>query len=402
MKNGIRNLRRFLTQEYPLFEWSAKQSDQVRRFPRIPASAIFLVPVFQAMQGVRSLLQMDQLGRSQWVTQELGRQGSDTLWLTVLRRWKLEPAQDALFHLHQLLKARGQASLTLSSGRIVTPALVDGSCMGGFHFSVLTMGGKVEHLLSVEPSPGQGHELRISRRLLRRICKKLGKEFASHLLLDGLYANAPFLKFAHEELEIPVVIKRQEKKLTDPPERLEILESTQAAWSGLSAAQLQAIGVEVADWVDAARALQYHVLAQGGIAWEGLPFTLKVAHVYKTALKGPDAGQTTCFWVLSTDENLTARELAELAVYRWTIENNTFKELSEQVGSKRAYIQDQTVKTALLLLWGLGLALLKTFTQWLETIPAWAHLGVRKTKKLFTYALWVEVAEEALLDWAAP
>src|SRR5439155_15583309 len=119
--------------------------------------------------------------------------------------------------------------------------------------------------------------------------------------------------------------------------------------------------------------------AQGGMRWEELVFPLKLAWVCETHLKGKYAGQSFEFWVMSTDESLGAEELRELAHARWAIENNGFKRTNAAVGSKQAYLKDAAAKEALLLLWGIGLALAEAFRLWLETQAAWRDWGVKKT-----------------------
>ena len=128
--------------------------------------------------------------------------------------------------------------------------------------------------------------------------------------------------------------------------------------------------------------MRWEVYAQDGIHWQGLKEPLKLAWVKEKHLKGKYKGQTLTFWVITTDESLTAEELREIAHDRWAIETNGFKELNEQVGSKKRYIKNLKVKEALVLIWGLGMSLLKAYQCFLETQEEWIRWGVRKTKKL--------------------
>lgn len=109
--------------------------------------------------------------------------------------------------------------------------------------------------------------------------------------------------------------------------------------------------MELVQGVDVERGLTYRVCAQSGILWDGLDEPLNVAWVPETALKGPRAGQTGEFWVLTTDATLTATELREVAHARWGIENLDFKATNAQVGSKLGYICNPRVRETLLLLW---------------------------------------------------
>ena len=88
------------------------------------------------------------------------------------------------------------------------------------------------------------------------------------------------------------------------------------------------------------------------------------------------------FWVMTTDETLGACELCEMAHDRWAIETFGFKELNEQVGFQKAHTKNPKAKETLLLLWLLGVALLKEFQYKLAEMKEWKDLKVRKTKAL--------------------
>ena len=89
--------------------------------------------------------------------------------------------------------------------------------------------------------------------------------------------------------------------------------------------------------------------------------------------------------------------MRELAHARWAIENNGFKRTNAAVGSKRAYLKDAAAKEALLLLWGIGLALHAAFGPWLEGQAAWRDWGVKKTARLLSQCiLWSALEDEVL------
>ena len=320
---------------------------------------------------------------------------SDTTLLRVLGAWETEPTREALYGWHLRLRDEGQSSVVLSTGRKIKLAIVDGTQQGVLGTSALSMAGKVYHLLDAEPSPGRGHELKTSRRLLRRACRRLGKGFATHVVYDGLAANRIDLAFVHRRIGAHLVVKTQE-------ETLEIIQSSKAVWESLPEETLRKAGVEIVSGLDEEKGVRYVVYAQGGIYWEGLKEPLKLAWVKETHLKGKYKGQTLTFWVITTDESLTAEELREIAHDRWAIETNGFKELNEQVGSKKRYIKNRKVKEALVLIWGLGMSLLKAFQLFLDTQPDWARWGVRKTKKLIAQEIIASLRCEAAFDELPP
>jgi len=209
---------------------------------------------------------------------------SDSTLLRVLGAWDLEQTRQALYGTHLHLRNKGQSTVGLGSGRKVKLAIVDGSQMGGFTVSALAMAGEVYHLLGVDPSPGRGHELATSRRLLRRAVKHLGKGFTSHVVYDGLAANRIDLVFVHKQIGAHWVVKTQD-------ETLEIIQSSKQAWEKLPQNTLKRAGVEMVTDLDKARSLRYEIYAQGGISWEGFTYPLKLAWVKETPHFGLVPGQ---------------------------------------------------------------------------------------------------------------
>jgi len=232
-----------------------------------------------------------------------------------------------------------------SRGRSVRLAVVDGSCFGGVWASVLGFAGAFYYSVDVERSAGRGHELATSRAMVARATQRLGAGFATHLLYDGLMANRADFATARRHWGLHLVVKTSEQTLA-------LVADSRLLWSAATPEQLQAAGVEVVRGTDEVRAVSYTVCAQGALRWEELVFPLKLAWVRETHLKGKSVGQTFEFWVLTTDESLSAAELRELAHARWAIENNGFKRTNAAVGSKKAYLKDAAAKEALLLLWG--------------------------------------------------
>lgn len=377
--------RRFAEERYKINYWADVQRDTARKKPQISAGLIFKGIVYQAPLGLESLLELDQAGRTQELRDLLGSAreiaaGSDSTILRAVSAWVMEPTRQAAYANHIRLRHQGLAKTRLSTGKEVLLSIMDGSSFGGFDFSVLAVAGGIPHALDLEPSPGRGHELKISRELIERAVKRLGRGFATHLLYDGLMAVKDDFRRARHDWGTHLVVKTSEQSL-------EIVQSSKEVWSALHRRDLEKAGVEIISGVDAARDLRYEVYAQSGIAWVGSGLMFNVAWVKETHLKGRYKDQTLEFWALTTDETLTAAELREVAHHRWSIENNQFKETNEQVKSKRAYIKNATAKEALLRMWFLGMALLKEFKAHLETLPDWINWTVKKTKKLIAQVI---------------
>lgn len=383
--------KRFADKEYHFSGWANLQRDGARTRPDVASGAVFKACVMKSALGIRSLLELDQRGRSERMRSLLDSSrdiagGSDTTALRALSSWNMAPLRRAGYAWHGDLTGRGLATTVLGSGRKTRLAVIDGTCLGGHWFSALAFAGGVPHAVDIEPYAGRGHELGASRRLMRRAANRIGFGFSTHILYDGLMACRSDFRLARS-LGTHLVVKSSE-------ETLEVIASSKEAWTSLSERDMDRAGVEKASGTDAARMASWSVLAQGGIFWGGLEFPLKLAWVREVGIKGPRAGETSSFWVMTTDESLTASELREIAHHRWTIENNQFKELNELTAGKRKYIKNPKAKEALAMMGLLGLILLKAFRVHLESLKAWSDWKVKKTKNLLAQAILFGIPHE--------
>lgn len=113
---------------------------------------------------------------------------------------------------------------------------------------------------------------------------------------------------------------------------------------------------------DEARLCQYEVFASEGFSFKGVDKPMKVAYVKEEYLKGRKKGEETEeFWVLTTDETLSAMAMRELAHLRWRIENNGFKQLNGQTNCDHVYTHEPNAFEALTLMLFIGFNLLQLF-----------------------------------------
>jgi hypothetical protein len=123
--------------------------------------------------------------------------------------------------------------------------------------------------------------------------------------------------------------------------------------------------IERYEGIDVERGVSYTIQAAKGFTWQGL--SLKVALVIETALKPrADRPEQTSFWVITTDESLSGKDMREVAHLRWHIENRTFRRLSQLVGSKRRLTKNRHVREVLLGLWFIGLNILGLLWGWMR------------------------------------
>jgi hypothetical protein len=394
MRSDAHSFRQFAERQYQFDRWLRHQRDDARQHPRVSAAQVARTVIAQVFFALRSLLRADQWLRTPMARVWLGLtttapRGSDTTLLRVLGAWQRWRIRPAIYALHRQLHQQRQDRTVVRTGKEVPLAIVAGSARGGHRFSVLSFAGAVFQPVDVEPSRGRGHELADSRRLLRRAVKALGTGLAPQVLYDGWMAvKQDFVRLRHL-WGMHLVVKTKEQTLAVVP-------SCRAAWAGQRDEALRRVGVAVARGVDVARGVSYRVCAQRGIVWDGLDEPLNVAWAQETPWKGPKAGQTEEFWVLTTDATLRAEELREVAHARWGIENVGFKATNAPVGSQLGYVRNARVKETRLLSWSWGLGLLGAWMQQLSQQPGWRGWGVRKTKWLIGLVLTVTALDGEL------
>ena len=335
-----------------------KIRDQRKR-PVIPTATIVKIVREMPVLGQTSLLAVDQYARSvealKWHTSKKDDMvASDTTLPRVLEGVDSGPVAEMPYDIVRELAREGYWDWKLSTGRkIRAVGITDGSCFGGFWASVLTLAGKSEAVVDLEPYQTRGDELPASRRLLKRVHEKLGREFFDLILADGLYPTEEDFRSYRGDFGSDLLVKTQE-------ETLSVVQDAR----GLFFTRKGTVRKDMnrAEGFDAEREMEYEVVWAEGFRWRGLEYPLTVAWVREKYLK-PAKGRPEVveFWVLTTFEGLKGEELRELAHGRWRIENGVFKRLNALVQSKRYASHSPKVQEMLLRLWMLGLTLLGAY-----------------------------------------
>jgi hypothetical protein len=310
---------------------------------------IFLLMVGSLALGKRSFHQIDLFARQQdvrgWLGSDRAMVASDcTLW-RVLPRMNHAQLREELQQAHALLRQQGQATLQLPGGRKIRAVAVDGSVLAGRYSSVVEPVGAGGAALDLEPCAGRGKELPTSETVLRRVFARHGRALADIVLGDGLYLTAPMLKLCRHELGTHLLVKTTEL------ETLNILKDAEAIF------QSEEFAADVAhvSGTDAQRGMAHEIWAAPGFHHAGYEEPLKVARGQITMLKGPRQGQTERFWIVTSDETLSAEQMRELAHLRWTIEivtacapkrahaatNHTFRALNAAANSKHVWTREK-------------------------------------------------------------
>jgi len=387
----IGDFKQFSEQKFNLTSSIISRIKEYRKRPQIPLATAVNSIVQMVALGQRSLLEVDQHARSPafkaWHAVKRRMVVSDSTLERILGNIDLEEARAVLHKCVQVVSAEAALSVELSSGRSIRIGVVDGSNFGGFSGCVFAIAGMVATPVDIQMH-NKGKELVASRQLLSRISRSFGKRFVDIVVGDGLYMTKDHIRQCKEELGCESLVKTTEKGLSVVQDAEQLF----AAADGLE-------GIEYAEGIDIERGIKYKVMAAGGFQWDGLPYKLKVAKVEEEKLK-PKPGQERyeVFWVITTDQSLSAEELRELAHKRWQIENNIFKRLNELVGSKRGWIRSANLKAILLILWFTGLLV---FSYWL-LLRGLAKLmqtygKVKKTWRFVTRLLFTSIERLSLV-----
>jgi hypothetical protein len=176
------------------------------------------------------------------------------------------------------------------------------------HLSLISVVGAGLSLpFDVEPyGPGDG-ELHASERLFERALKALGRRFADYLVVDGLYAQAPFINRvgAHG---LRVVVRLKDNLPT-------LMNAARQRFEGTPAQHTFAIGADRVELWDADDFDPW-----GTLRWE----TVRVMRYRQTR---PDGTVCEAYWL--TDWPTTRvgpRALYAMAKSRWEIENQGFND----------------------------------------------------------------------------
>jgi len=345
----IGDFRKFSEQNFSLSS-SIGQITEHRKRPQIPLSTVLHCVLEMVALGQRSLLEVDQHARSPAAKAWHGVKKramvvSDSTLERVVGQTDLAEVRTVLHKSVQAIDSQGVLSVRLGSGRKIRAGVVDGSHFGAFPGCLFVVAGMVAAPVDMEMY-SKGKELNASRQLLSRIAGTFGENFVDMVIGDGLYISSDHIIQCKQGLRCDALVKTTEKGLC-------LIQDAEGIFG--MAGDL-ADGIECVEGLDSERGVRYKVMAAGGFQWDDLQYQFKVARVQEEKLK-PKPGQEKyeIFWVITTDQSLSALEMRELAHMRWQVENNVFKRLNELVGSKRGWIRNRQLKAVLLVLWLVGL-----------------------------------------------
>ena len=326
-------------------------------------------------------------GAKKWLGSKRSMVASDATFGRVLPLMNRSQLRTILREAYRLLRKQGHGTLSLPSGRKLRAAAVDGTCWGGRYASAVEILGKPPVVIDFEPAPGQGHELATSETLLRRAVESFGKGFVDIVLGDGLYITQGMLRLCRNDLGTHLLVKTQEL------DGLNILKDAEALFG---AGREFGSDVEHRSGIDLVRNLRYEVWAARGFRHEGFEEELKVARVVTEPLKGEAKRET--FWIITTDLNLSAEDMRELAHLRWWIENQGFRALNEAMNSKHVWTRGAKaaeVFEALMLMMLLSFMLVVTYHAEIDEEKLFRKCRVRRLTLKQLVEFWLMSIHEA-------
>lgn len=299
--------------------------------------------------GIKSLLELDQIGRLPKMRRYIGTNrymvASDTTYDRVLNLMPASSIRKAMRKIYRQLRHQNLDQIKLESSRSLRIAGIDASGFGKHLASVVSMFGKTQIALDIEPYSKKGKELPSSFKLIRRTMRFLGKNWCDILIGDGLYKAAEFFRLCKAS-GFDGLIKTEEARLDVIKDALGLYKTKDDT------------SIERLSGFDLNRLCDYEIEAVGSIRMRGLRYRVKIAHVKEYY---PKLERYEEFFVITTRQDLTAYECRELAHRRWIIENNVFRRLSQLITSKGVHTHSQKVLEPLLLLWYIGLNLVNAF-----------------------------------------
>ncbi len=352
----------------------------------IQTSSLCWAGIFQCILGMKSVKALEEWMKTNPLAHKLlpahkkATPGSDSTILSAAKGWDTDKLQWMVNKVVIKLKELGYFNRRLLTGRKVRVCALDGSCFGNHWMAVLSaLGEKITAPLDIVRYNKKGKEIPAARKILKRLNKTAAKYF-THCVVDGLYSVKEFMNEV-PETGLQWVVKTSQKNLCPIRWAKKIFDDCSTL------KKLREYNVELVEAGDLKRKIDYRIWLVKKVPWEEVKRTLSVAKVQLTHRAGKKKGMEETFWIISTDEELTAVELRELVLWRWGIENNLFRELNQRVGSKTKYIKNGATKHTLMWLWMLGWVIF----QWIriefdETIQK-LSANIRITKRWITEML---------------
>ncbi|MBU1683799.1 hypothetical protein KJ742_07720, partial [Patescibacteria group bacterium] len=213
---NIGSFSRFLEDKnIPIKEWEKKVQDNRER-PQILPGTIFKVVREMPIWGQKSLLEVDEFCREDYVRkwhQSLRKiVASDTTIERSLEGYHQEPLREILTEEFKILNYGEVTGMLLPSGRRMRVSIVDGSNFGGIYAAAVIIAGMVNIPLDIELYT-MGKELVAAKEVLTRVKRNLKEGSIDIVLSDSLYLNQHHILQCKNELGCESLIKTEDESI---------------------------------------------------------------------------------------------------------------------------------------------------------------------------------------------
>ena len=299
--------------------------NDIRKTPFIPIKNIILSFCFTVFLGHKSLLAFDGASRTQAIRKlfaprkdKWGMVCSDSTMQRVAHWLKESEAAEFLKSNYDLFKTLHNDKVVLApGGKPRRIGVMDGSFMGGHYVCILSLVGKdMTYPWEVKGCAGRGYELTTAKSIIKALPEKASKRPFDLLLYDFLAFNAPLIKEVRQK-GMHILIKGSS------PDFRDVLKGALATFNSN-----QNDLFETYTGFDEKRLCAW-IMQETTDMFAGYP--VRIVRICEQ----PSKGLKKESWILTTDFSLSPQELREAAYLRWSIENDVFKKISAQVGTKR-------------------------------------------------------------------
>jgi len=293
----------------------AKKYDK-RKWKQISVKDIIELTTISILQGNASLLSLDLNGRNPEIKKVFNITRniviSDTHLERMFSTYLLDMenvAQDIFF----------QNRYSLSAAKGLRTLIIDGTMQGKHLCVVAAINGKTPFFVGLESQKKRGKELVAADRLIERLPDKI-YEYLDLIVGDGLYFSSKVFNQANRK-GVDLFVKSKEVSLN-------IIEDIDFCYKVDKEILTKKNYIE---GYDLKRGCKYSIFKMEGYVQKGVDKPLTYYRVEEHYSKN---ARDEIFYCLTTATHLTPKQAREIAKSRWQIENNVFRNGSQQVKTK--------------------------------------------------------------------
>jgi hypothetical protein len=297
-----------------------------RKNPKIKLATIILLILLMYFFGAKSFLAIDRMCRKKRFKRlfrcDRKMVASDSTIIRALKWIKPEEVQDLNISLHSHFKQEHLHRVQLKEGGAFKEiGIVDGTCMNNQWLSAFVLLGKIENPLFIERYNKKGKELVASKSLLNKASKFLKDQFPELVLFDALYFNRNIFKQIRKK-NAHIMVKARNPKFREIFKEAQLIFKSPDVFGDTIQRDSGFDYERMCSW-----SMEVTIAEYEGEA-------VQVAHLVEDYPKRQQDKHVES-WIITTDMELDPEEIREAAHLRWHIENNVFKRLSHNAGTKR-------------------------------------------------------------------